>query len=122
MIKIILLLSFFSSHAFAQEFIGCGEYLFKGLLKMDEHSPFKMLYIVHEGTKSQMNFRLKEKDDAIKLALIIDIPSSFKASITKPMDGTSGVLSFPTEISRRFPDPLKSSSTGILKIKEMKCD
>jgi hypothetical protein len=122
MIKIILLLILSSSQLFGQEFTGCGEYIFKGTLKYNEKAPFKIVYLVHEGSRSQMVFKLTEKEDLMKLALMVDLPSTFKASITKPMNGTNGFLSFPSEIARRFPDPLKNSDTGITKIKNIKCD
>lgn len=111
-----------SSNVFAQEFSGCGEYVFKGVLKHDEHSPLKMIYVVNEGTKSQMTFDLIERDDVVKLSLMLDLPSTFKASITKPMNGTKGVLSFPSEIARRVPNPLSKNEIGIAKIKTFKCD
>lgn len=122
MIKIILLLISFSSHAFSQEFTGCGEYILKGIFKYDEYAPFKTVYIVHEGSNSQMIFRVIEKADVVKIALMIDHPSTLKASITKPMDGTSGVITLLNEIELRFPDPLNSSDTGIKNIKKIKCD
>ncbi|MBC7538449.1 MAG: hypothetical protein H7281_06490 [Bacteriovorax sp.] len=122
MIKLFLLISLMSSSClFAQEFSGCGEYLFKGILRHDEHAPLKMIYVVNEGTKSQLNFDLIEKDDVIKLALVLNLPTTITGNIEKPMDGTKGSLTMPTEIARRFPNPLKNNDTGITKIKIFKC-
>ena len=123
----ILLLSFLVSllgvsNLFAQEFSGCGEYIFKGVLKSDEHAPLKLMYVVNEGTKSQMTFNLIERDDVPKLALMLDLHSTFRASITKNMNGSQGVLSFPTEIARRFPNPLSNKEMGISKLKSFKCE
>lgn len=123
MIKtIVFLLLFASFNSYAQDFSGCGEYEFKGVLRHDDHVPFKMIYIVNENTKSQMIFNLQEMEDMKKLAIMVNLPSKFKASIPKMMDGTKGVLTFPSEIGRRLPDPLSSKDTGITKIKNFKCD
>ncbi|MBC7428710.1 MAG: hypothetical protein H7336_08880 [Bacteriovorax sp.] len=123
MINFFLLVSLLiSNNLLAQEFSGCGEYIFKGVLKHDEHAHLKMIYVVNEGTKSQMTFNLIERDDVQKLALMLDLPSTFKASIIKNMDGTRGALSFPSEIASRFPNPLSKNETGITKIKNFKCE
>jgi len=119
MMKILLFLISFP--LFAQDFSGCGEYKFKGILKYDEKAPLKMSYIVREGTGSQMTFSLVNKADVTTLAAFIDKPSHFKAKILKPMDGTKGELGAPVEIGLRFPDPLSASDTGIEKIKTLKC-
>lgn len=119
MMKILLLLISFP--VFAQDFTGCGEYKFKGILKYDEKAPLKMSYIVREGTGSQMTFSLVNKNDVTTLAPFIDKPSQFKAKIVKPMDGTKGELRTPMEIGLRFPDPMSGSDTGIEKIKSVKC-
>lgn len=111
----------FSVSAFSQEFSGCGEYHFKGILKYDEKAPLKMSYIIHEGSLSQMIFYLVDKEDINMLAAVTEKPSQFKAKIVKKMDGTKGELRSPTEIALRFPDPLRSSDTGIAKIKNLKC-
>lgn len=118
----VFILILFASAVYALEFEGCGEYLLKGILKTDSDSPYKMYYVVHPESKSQMTFQIIEKKDALKLAPMLNTPSSIKARITKMMDGTKGKISFPYEISNRFPDPLSSESTGIKKIKNLKCE
>lgn len=121
MIKIILTLSFlWNSILFANEFQGCGEYLFKGILKGDKGSPLLMTYLVHAGTISEMKFLL-EKKDLITLSPYANTPSSFKAKILKKMDQTLGTLVEPTEIASRFPNPLNNNDTGIRKLKDLDC-
>ena len=116
MIKTLVFLFLIASiNSYAQDFSGCGEYEFKGVLRHDDHVPFKMIYIVNENTKSQMIFNLQEMEDMKKIAIMVNLPS-------KLMDGTKGVLTFPSEIGRRLPDPLSSKDTGITKIKNFKCD
>lgn len=119
---IFLITLVFSFNAYSQDFSGCGEYLFKGVLRHDEQAPLKLKYVVNENTNSQMIFTLLEKEDVKKLAIMIDLPTTMKANITKPMDGTKGVITFPSEIGRRLPNPLVSKDTGITKIKNFKCD
>lgn len=108
--------------AFANNFEGCGTYEFTGILKEDQKAKNKISYYVHEGTKSQMIFEIPNTDDLSDLVLMMNTSSSFIGKITKPMDGTKGILTSPTKISRRFPDPLNSKSTGIKKISDEKCD
>ena len=123
MIKSLFLFSIlFSSTVFSQDFSGCGEYSFKGVLRHNNHAPFKMIYVVNERTKSQMTFNLLEMDDVKKLALMINLPTKIKGNIVRRMDGTKGVLTFPSEIKRDFPDPLSSKESGINKIKNFKCN
>ena len=123
MIKTFLFITLISSAPlFSQEFSGCGEYSFKGILRHDENAPLKMSYVIHEGTKSQMIFHLTEKVDVPKLALVLDLPSVFKAKIHKQMDGTKGTLKAPFEIARRYPNPLVSTDSGMTKIQDLKCD
>jgi hypothetical protein len=113
---IVMLASFFlSSILFAQDFRGCGDYLFRGVLKEDK-------YIVNEGTKSEMVFELIDNEDFLKLSAFLNMPSSFKGSIIKKMDGTKGVVKGSTEIFRRFPNPLNPKDTGITLIKKSVCD
>lgn len=106
----------------AQEFTGCGEYLFKGVLRADKKLPLKFKYIVHENSQSQMSFNLKEKTDSIALIGIIDQPTSLKAKILKKMDGTYGELTEPREISHRISKPLSARDTEIIKITDLKCN
>lgn len=120
--KCLLVCLLLVGQASAQEFSGCGEYVFNGVLKHNDRSVFKMVYIVNEGTKSQMIFDFVERDDVMKLALMLNVPSSFKAKITRLMDGTKGVLSYPVDIDRRFLDPLSNKTSGLTKIKNLKCN
>lgn len=121
MIKIVLMTVLVSTSSWAQDFKGCGEYKFKGVLKQDEKAPLKMSYVVREGTGSQMTFHLVNKDDVVALAAFLDKPSQFKAKILKAMDGTKGELQGPVEIGLRFPNPLSDRDTGIERVGEMKC-
>jgi hypothetical protein len=116
----ISLLSVGSLHA--QTFEGCGTYVFKGILKEDLNSKNRISYYVHEGTKSQMIFEIPNDQDLLDLVIMLNVSSTFTGKITKLMDGTKGVVTAPTKISRRFPDPLNSASTGIIKISDEKCD
>jgi hypothetical protein len=121
--KGLICISFiWTSVLFSQEYQGCGEYLFKGILKDDKESPYKMNYVVNSKTKSEMIFEFSNESDLASLAILLDTPSSFKGKITKRMNGTKGVVKSPNEISKRFPDPLKSMDTGIFQIKAEKCD
>jgi hypothetical protein len=119
--QITILFCYLSFNLYAQEFVGCGEYNLKGVLKKDENAPLKLSYLVHAGTNSQMRFHLTEPEDVLKLALMLDIDSSIKAKILKPMDGTKGKISGILEISKRFPNPISSSDTGINLILKLNC-
>lgn len=117
---ILLLLSATTLHA--KSFEGCGTYLLKGILKEDPAAKNRISYFVNEGTKSQMIFEIPNEKDLMLLATFLNDSSSFEGKITKQMDGTKGVVSNPSKIARRFPDPLNSASTGITKISSEKCD
>ena len=57
-----------------------------------------------------------------KLSFPSIILPKINANITKAMDGTRGVLTFPSEVERRLPNPLSSIDTGIIKVKNFKCN
>ncbi len=120
--KFLLLSLFVSYNAYSSDFDGCGEYEFKGILKIDKQAKSQMNFIVHDGTKSQMTFEFEKEDDIVKLSPFLNSQSYFKATIPKAMDGTKGVLRNLSGISKVFPDPLKNTDSGIKKIKSQKCD
>lgn len=123
MIKMIAIINILLASAlYSQDFKGCGEYLFKGILKEGTEASPKVIYVVNEGTKSEQKFEIAKKEDLLRLSLFMNMPSSFKGKIMKRMDGTKGVVQDPTEIARRFPDPLSGSDTGISLIKASKCN
>ena len=117
MIKILFVLNLlWSTTLFAQDFEGCGVYVFKGVLREDK-------YIVNEGTKSEMVFELADNQDFLNLSVFLNEPSTFKGRIIKQMDGTRGLLKGSSEISKRFPNPLDTSADiGITKIKSSVCE
>ena len=110
-----------SLSAYASDFDGCGDYEFKGILKLDKSFKNQMAYIVHEGTKSQMTFEFEKEEDIVKVSPFLNMQSAFTATVSKDMDGTKGVLKNVSAISKVFPDPLKNSDTGLKKIKTIKC-
>jgi hypothetical protein len=122
MIKYILLFLFFNcSTLYSQEFIGCGEYNFRGILREDQKAPLKMSYIVHESTKSELRFELVEKEDLLKLGVFVNTETMLKAKILNLMDGTKGELREISGISKRFPNPLVPNDTGIVRLQDIKC-
>lgn len=116
----VLLICVENSWAFG--FQGCGEYNVKGVLRKKKEGHLGLVYIVNEGTKSQMSFSLKEKKDLFALMPLLDHPSQFKAEIASAMDGTKGFLKEVREISRRMPKPLEpAEDTGISLLLAKKC-
>lgn len=113
--KLVIISFVVSVNLYAGEFKGCGEYLVKGVFKKDE------TYIVNENSRSQMIFELGEEEKAI-LSPLIGKSSSFKGKITKNMDGTKGKIRDIKEVTIRFPNPLAPGDTGIIKLRDLKCD
>ena len=116
--KMIFILMLVYVHSSVFGFEGCGEYIFKGKLKQESGM---MIYVVYEHSRSEMRFNIPLKEDVQKLALMLDAPSSFKAKILKPMDGTKGEIQDVNEISKRFPNPLSADDTGIKRTSSLKC-
>lgn len=110
----------FSFNVNAVLFEGCGEYSFKGIMKMDAESK-KMTYVVFQNTISQKVFEFADREDMVKLAPFLNIQTEFQAQILKEMDGTKGVLKNIKKIGRVFPDPLSGSDMELKKIKSLKC-
>lgn len=111
-----------SQSTFSQEFLGCGEYHFKGILRKTPNTISKITYIVHENTKSEMRFSVSEIADEVNLSLFLNVPTEFTAKILKIMDGTKGVISDPNEISKRLPNPLGNRDTELKKLNTKKCE
>lgn len=123
MMKIIMLMIIFSSsQLYAGGFEGCGEYLFKGVVKIHKTARGALNFTVNEDTKSQMEFLVTDKKELQKLGILIDVPIEFKAKILKKMDGTKGEFVEATEITNRLPNPLLSTDTGITKLRDLKCN
>lgn len=119
--KYLLMSLLLSFSAYASDFDGCGEYEFKGVLKIDKDLKNQMAYVVHEGTKSQMIFEFENEEDIIRMSPFLNIQSAFTATVSKEMNGTKGAVKNVTGISKVFPDPLKNTDTGLKKIKPIKC-
>jgi hypothetical protein len=119
--KWIMLSFFITMNTYANGFDGCGEYQFRGVAKLLDQKSFKLIYVVNEGTKSQMIFDIKNQEDIDRLSPSLNRPSIFKGSILKIMDGTKGALEDPTAIGFRLPNPLAPNDTGITKISSKKC-
>ena len=119
---LLLALLICAENSWALGFQGCGEYSVKGVLRKNKEGHLGIIYVVNEGTKSQMSFSLKEKKDLLALMPLLDHPSQFKAQMTSAMDGTKGFLKDVREISRRMPDPLNpAEDTGISLLSAKKC-
>ncbi len=104
-----------------QEFKGCGEYAFKGVLMLDSTAPLQMSYIVHQSTKSEMTFFIINQEDILKLNSFLKVPTALQAKILKKMDGTKGEIIGLTKISRRFPAPLGYPETELKLLKTLDC-
>jgi hypothetical protein len=118
-IFLILVLNF--GAAFAQEFKGCGEYSLKGVVRKVPGTKLGVAYIVHEKTKSQLQFEFNEKDDFVVLVAYLDKPTSLNAKVFQNMDGTKGEMQDVSKIALRFPNPLSPNDTEFLKLKDLDC-
>lgn len=98
-------------------FQGCGEYVLKGIvvaIKEPLENEFPMKYKVNIGSKSEMTFSVKLRDDAILMGSYLKQPTTMKVEILEKMDGTIGVVDNIIKIGLRMPDPLNpTSDTGI---------
>lgn len=119
---IVLMIAFSTSSLYAGGFVGCGEYTFKGVVRLHKTEKGALNFVVNEDTKSQMEFLVTDIKELQKLAILIDAPIEFKAKILKKMDGTKGEFIEATEISNRMPNPLLSTDTGITKLRDLKCN
>lgn len=119
---IVLMIAFSTSRLYAAGFVGCGEYTFKGVVRLHKTVKGALNFVVNEDTKSQMEFLVTDIKELQKLAILIDAPIEFKAKILKKMDGTKGEFVEATEISNRVPNPLLSTDTGITKLRDLKCN
>jgi hypothetical protein len=105
----------------ASEFEGCGVYQLKGILRAKNNSFDKVVYVVNEGTKSQLIFELKKPETLSALFPLLNKPSSFIGKIIVPMNGTNGIVEDATKISFRLPNPLMPNDTGIEKQSSINC-
>ena len=122
-IKIIFLLFLlFTQSVFANDFLGCGEYLIKGILRQDKSLKNFFYYSVLEQTQSEIKFTFKKTEDLGLILVMLNKPSQFKGKILTPLDGTKGVLQDLSQIDHRFPNPLSAKDTGIEKVKDLTCD
>ena len=115
----ILLLPFCSAEA--SSFSGCGSYFFKGKLIENHKGSNRIIYIVNEGSQSSMTFSISAKKDFMKISSFLNQPTSFKAKITKVMNGTIGSIEDIEEIKLRYPNPLIDTATGITKLSLFQC-
>ncbi len=125
MIYILRTVAIFASlsfNAFAQENTECGEYVLRGILRIDKTAPFSMIYIVNEETKSKYRFTIQNREDSSTLAMMINVPTTINVKILKPLEGYSGVIKLTSEISRRFLDPMNTKVSSMEKIKSLKCE
>ena len=112
MMKLVVILLFTSLTLNAQElsgFVGCGEYLLKGVLvknKKDREKFGLFIYKTNVRTKSEMQFIIKESEDLTLIASYLDIPTEISAHINKKMNGTRGEINHITKVSLRKNNPL----------------
>ena len=107
--KKIFLLMIFCFSVSAEEQIGykgCGEYLFQGKLVQDKKDKAKFVYVVNEGTFSEMTFVIPMREDFLKIAAYLKQPTRFQGFIFHDMDGTKGEVKNLSRISLRYPNPL----------------
>lgn len=115
---LFLTLTWFSWQALAVgDYQGCGDYSFHG--KVIKNDKQQLIYIVHEGTRSQLNFHI-EDSEASMLAAYLNKPTSIIAIISTPMDGTHGRIKKIRQISPRLPDPLVPEKDSFIELKTKK--
>ena len=97
------------------------EGFFKGKLIENHKGSNRIIYIVNEGSQSSMTFSISAKKDFMKISSFLNQPTSFKAKITKVMNGTIGSIEDIEEIKLRYPNPLIDTATGITKLSLFQC-
>lgn len=122
MIKSFLTLLILSTGICSASFQGCGEYTLHGVLKKNKSSSFKMVYVVNEGSLSQMVFEFAKISEMYKVVPLLDKPTSINATVLKKMDGTKGILSDVTNLTKRYLNPLQKNEISLKKLKNLNCD
>lgn len=127
MMKLILIL-LISLNVKAQPlsgFMGCGEYLLKGVLvknTVDTKKYGLFIYKTNVQTKSEMQFVIKEANDFALMSSYLDVPTQMKAHINKIMDGTRNEISHIKNVSIRINNPLNQQrNSGIDLISKKDC-
>lgn len=129
MIKLsILFLALNPANINAQDlpgFKGCGEYLLRGVLVKNSNGKNELSPVVYQtngGTNSEMQFKIKEREDLVLISSYLDTPSEIKAQINKVMDGTRGEIEHISKVSLRKANPLDAlSDSGIFLITPKAC-
>ena len=120
----LLTLALISLHtpAHAEEFgvfKGCGEYNIAGIFKLNIKES-RIEYIVYEGSKSEVNLKLKITDEP-KAAPYINRTSFVRAIFQKAIDKQEGEIEI-LEVQSRLANPINSAKdSGFNLIKVQKC-
>lgn len=94
----------------------CGRYHIRGIIRKDPKS--SVLLVVNEKTKSE--YRFKPKDGELhKFVGIIDSEIKLDVQIVS-LDGTAGVVAYPSNIDREVPDPLNTNHKLSFELMEKK--
>ncbi|WPU65660.1 hypothetical protein [Peredibacter starrii] len=114
---ILILISIPLTGLAAADFKGCGVYSMHGRLIKNEKD--QLVYLVHGGTRSQLDFAVNG-DDVATFAAYLDKPTSIEAVIPKPMEGTKGSIKKISKINIRLPDPLNPEHDSFISLKSKK--
>jgi hypothetical protein len=71
---LFLLFILFTQSVFANDFLGCGEYLIKGILRQDKSLKNFFYYSVLEQTQSEIKFTFKKTEDLGLILVMLNKP------------------------------------------------
>ena len=116
----ILCCLFLANQSKAQ-FMGCGRYSFKGVLRQSPDQANSFYYAVLEETQSALKLKVGEGSDLEKLLPFKDKPTMIEASLPKKLNGTLGEINKISNIEMRLPNPLSKNSLGLSQLEIANC-
>lgn len=103
------------------QFIDCGRYELKGILRQLPDQKRQFHYSVLEETQSAMLFLVAEESDLSVLLPFLDKPTFIEASILKKLNGTQGEINKIKKIQLRLPNPLSKNNLGWSLVEKAPC-
>ncbi len=103
------------------QFIDCGRYEMRGVLRQHPDLKRQFHYAVLEETQSAMMFSVTEESDLAAILPFLDKATTIEASLFKKLNGTRGEINRIKKIELRLPNPLAKNNLGLSLVEKAHC-
>lgn len=119
----LLILVFFTCAMATNSFSAdqCGIYVLNGIFRKSADPIKNSVYVVNEGKRSELKFKIIRPLDLVRLSLSNSQPTSIKVKVLKKMDSTLGEIDEVLSSDPRFINPLSEKAINMILLEQHKC-